>query len=91
MDRHTNGAAGFALCCGPLGRSPRGAFDAGLQPGPFPGRAASLLPGLLAATRTGLAPAGDNELMCWFDHSISTSNTLGALLSSGVISYVLPL
>src|SRR5215218_6423329 len=42
---------------------PRGAFDAGLRPGPFPDRAASLLPGLLAATRTGLPPAGDDELM----------------------------
>ena len=42
---------------------PRGAFDAGLRSGPFPDRAASLLPGLLAATRTGLAPAGDDELM----------------------------
>ena len=30
------------------------AFDAGLRPRPFPHRAASLLPGLLAATRTGL-------------------------------------
>jgi hypothetical protein len=29
---------------------------------PFPGKAASLLPGLLAATRTGLPPAGDDEL-----------------------------
>ena len=38
------------------------AFDAGLRPGPFPDRAASLLPGLLAATRTGLTPAGDDEL-----------------------------
>jgi hypothetical protein len=38
------------------------AFDAGLQPGPFPDQAASLLPGLLAATRTGLSPAGDDEL-----------------------------
>jgi hypothetical protein len=38
------------------------ALDAGLRPGPFPGRAASLLPGLLAATRTGLPPAGDDEL-----------------------------
>src|SRR5215213_8485719 len=44
------------------------AFDAGLRPDPFPGRAASLLPGLLAATRTGLAPAGDNELM--LDHEL---------------------
>ena len=39
------------------------ALDAGLRPGPFPDRAASLLPGLLAATRTGLTPAGDDELM----------------------------
>src|SRR3981081_1168880 len=38
------------------------AFDAGLRPDPFPDRAASLLPGLLAATRTGLTPAGDDEL-----------------------------
>src|SRR5216683_3959788 len=38
------------------------AFDAGLRPRPFPGEAASLLPGLLAATRTGLTPAGDDEL-----------------------------
>jgi hypothetical protein len=41
---------------------PYRAFDAGLRPGPFPGRAASLLPGLLAATRTGFPPAGDDEL-----------------------------
>jgi hypothetical protein len=38
------------------------AFDAGLRPRPFPGEAASLLPGLLAATRTGLPPEGDDEL-----------------------------
>ena len=42
---------------------PNGAFDAGLRPGPFPDQAASLLPSLLAATRTGLTPAGDDELM----------------------------
>ena len=42
---------------------PKGAFDAGLRPDPFPGRAASLLPGLLVATRTGLSPAGDDELV----------------------------
>src|SRR6266700_5967011 len=41
---------------------PYRASDAGLRPGPFPDRAASLLPGLLAATRTGLTPAGDDEL-----------------------------
>ena len=39
------------------------ALDAGLRPDPFPDRAASLLPGLLVATRTGLTPAGDDELM----------------------------
>src|SRR3954452_14229094 len=38
------------------------AFVAGLRPDPFPDRTASLLPGLLAATRTGLTPAGDDEL-----------------------------
>src|SRR3954462_10831737 len=38
------------------------AFDTGLRPDPFPHRAASLLPGLLAATRTGLPPASDDEL-----------------------------
>jgi hypothetical protein len=42
---------------------PRGAFDAGLRRRAFPPDAASLLPGLLAATRTGLPPAGDDELM----------------------------
>jgi Permease for cytosine/purines, uracil, thiamine, allantoin len=31
--------------------------------GPFPGRAASLLPGSLVITRTGLSPAGDDELL----------------------------
>ena len=39
------------------------AFDAGLRPDPFPDRAASLLPGFLATTRTGLSPAGDDELL----------------------------
>ena len=47
---------------GPLSCSPNRAFDAGLRPDPFPDQAASLLPGLLAATRTGLTPAGDDEL-----------------------------
>ncbi|MGH3798452.1 MAG: DNA glycosylase AlkZ-like family protein, partial [Pseudonocardiaceae bacterium] len=41
---------------------PSRAFDTGLRPDPFPSRAASLLPGLLAATRTGLTPASDDEL-----------------------------
>lgn len=38
------------------------AFDAGLRRRAFPPDAASLLPGLLAATRAGLTPAGDDEL-----------------------------
>lgn len=41
---------------------PDRAFDAALRPRPFPTDAGSLLPGLLAATRTGLPPAGDDEL-----------------------------
>src|SRR5437764_14977885 len=49
------------------------ASDAGLRPGPFPGRAASLLPGLLAATRTGLPPAGDDELTNTKKHHGTTS------------------
>src|SRR6266496_5801105 len=59
--------------------SPNGAFDAGLRPGPFPDRAASLLPGLLAATRTGLTPAGDDELLTRSqsldDHLLITGRT----------------
>jgi DDE domain len=37
-------------------------LDAGLRPRPFPDDTASLLPGLLTATRTGLSPASDDEL-----------------------------
>jgi hypothetical protein len=46
-------------------------FDAGLRPGPFPDRAASLLPGLLATTRTGLSPAGDDELTNTRNHTMA--------------------
>jgi len=60
--RTHNDAAGFASCYGPHRRSPSRAFDAGLRPGPFPGQAASLLPGSLAITRTGLSPASGDEL-----------------------------
>src|SRR5207245_8185295 len=51
--------------------SPNGAFDAGLRPGPLPDRAASLLPGLLAATRTGLTPAGGGELIFGSGHQVA--------------------
>jgi hypothetical protein len=48
--RLTNNAAGFASCDGPHRCSPERAFGAGPRPSPFPGQAASLLLGLLAAT-----------------------------------------
>src|ERR1700749_551848 len=66
----SNDAAGFTRVTARSVASPNGAFDAGLRPDPFPDRAASLLPGLLAATRTGLTPAGDDELMSDHDHVI---------------------
>ena len=44
------------------------AFDAALRRRAFPPGAGSLLPGPLAATRTGLAPAGDDELQTESDH-----------------------
>jgi len=60
------------------------AFDTGLRPDPFPDRAASLLPGLLAATRTGLTPAGDDELV--LDQAISINHLqLWARARSGLI------
>jgi len=37
-------------------------LDAGLRHRPFPDDTASLLPGPLTATRTGLTPASDDEL-----------------------------
>src|SRR4051794_23067739 len=57
------------------------AFDAGLRPDPFPDRAASLLPGLLAATRTGLTPAGDDELTNLGHLHEVTSVPLGARMA----------
>ena len=39
-----------------------GLLTQGSDPAPFPDQTASLLPGLLAATRTGLPPAGEDEL-----------------------------
>jgi hypothetical protein len=66
---YVNGAAGFASCYGPSGCFPHRAYDAGLRRRAFPPDAASLLPGLLAATRTGLPPASDGELTT-DDHSL---------------------
>src|SRR5713226_10584216 len=81
--RMSNDAAGFASCYGPHRRSPIRASDAGLRPRQFPGEAASLLPGLLAATRTGLPPAGDDELTNtkktpWHYVTVSPPALLGA-------------
>lgn len=73
-----NGAAGFASCYGPLSRSPTRAFDAGLRRRAFPPDAASLLPGPLAATRTGLTPAGDDEADKTDHPNTMTSHLLGA-------------
>ena len=88
--RMSNDAAGFASCYGPHRRSPIRAFDAGLRPGPFPDRAASLLPGLLAATRTGLPPAGDDELTNTKKHHGITSRCHLVLLGAEIGSLVLP-
>src|SRR6185369_3135139 len=44
-----------------------------LRPRPFPDETASLLPGLLAATRTGLPPASDDELTNTKKHHGTTS------------------
>jgi hypothetical protein len=54
------------------------AFDTGLRRQAFPPDVASLLPGLLAATRTGLAPAGDDELTNLGHLHEATSVPLGA-------------
>src|SRR6476661_8018629 len=70
----SNDAAGFTRVTDRSVASPNGAFDAGLRPDPFPDRAASLLPGLLAATRTGLSPAGDDELAWIGSPQTITSN-----------------
>ena len=50
-----------------------GLLTLGSDPATFPGEAASLLPGLLAATRTGLPPAGDDELTNAKKHHGTTS------------------
>ena len=47
------------------------AFDTALRRRTFPPDAGSLLPGPLAATRTGLAPAGNDELPTESDHVIT--------------------
>ena len=48
------------------------AFDTALRRRAFPPDAGSLLPGPLAATRTGLTPAGNDELPIESDHVFIT-------------------
>jgi hypothetical protein len=55
------------------------AFDAGLRRRAFPPDPASLLPGLLTATRTGLSPASDNELTTG---DLSTTRSTSSLLDA---------
>ena len=57
---------------------PKGAFDAALRRRAFPPDAGSLLLGLLAATQTGLTPAGEHGL------------TRGSLLPSTSSHYTVP-
>ena len=54
------------------------AFDAALRRRAFPPDAGNLLPGLLAATRTGLPPASDDELTTEDQLHTMTSCLLGA-------------
>jgi hypothetical protein len=78
----TNGAAGFASRYGPdRSHAPHGTLDAGHRRRAFPPNAASLLPGALAPTGTGLTPAGGCELMSGSDHRKHHLRTLGALWS----------
>ena len=55
-----------------VARPRTGALDAGLRPRPFPDDTASLLPGSLTTTRTGLPPASDDELTS----QLSTSHSI---------------
>jgi hypothetical protein len=57
---------------------PHGTLDAGLQRRAFPPGAASLLPGALALTGTGLSPAGGCELRFGSDHVTASPPNLWA-------------
>src|SRR5512144_2149239 len=65
---------------------PNGAFDTGLRRRAFPPDAASLLPGALALTGTGLPPAGGCELMFRSGHDQAPPPNAGhtKLPSSGL-------
>ncbi len=59
---YRRGRLHFTLRTAQLHTPKTGALDAGLRPRPFPDDTASLLPGSLTTTRTGLPPASDDEL-----------------------------
>ena len=68
---------------GPIRRSGRHALSTspripGARLSLLPDQGRSLLPGLLAATRTGLPPVGDDELVIAVQAKGFTSNWLGA-------------
>src|SRR5438876_10419478 len=79
----------FTLRTGPLAR-PHGTLDAGLRRRAFPPDAASLLPGALAPTGTGLTPAGGCELMSRSDHRMHHLRTLGARWSTYGAAWLQP-
>ena len=60
-----NDAAGLRLMLRTAQLLPpfKGPSTLGSGPAPFPDQTASLLPGSVATTRTGLSPAGDDELL----------------------------
>jgi len=72
-DETSNDTAGFASCYGPHRRSPCRAFDAGSGPARFPAKRPACYRASLAATRTGLPPAGDDELTTTKKHHGTTS------------------
>jgi hypothetical protein len=84
--------AAVAAAAQPRGRPPpqtRRADHAGLRPDPFPDQGASLLPGLLAATRTGPTPASDDELQTKtrpLDDHLSITGRTGCRVSPGTKS-----
>jgi Integrase core domain len=84
--RKTDDAAGFASRYGPLSCTPTPerstlGFDAGISPD-----TASLLPGLLTATRTGLPPASDDELTKQ-NVNQTLRSTIPSLLDARITSY----
>ena len=75
---HAHDAAGFAYATDRSVAHPQRMLDAALRPQTFPPETGSLLPGLLAATRTGPTPAGDDGLSL-ITFLISNLRPLGAL------------